>query len=100
MRKLKIFFVSLILLGLLNGCQTIKNKTNKIVQEENKKLSQYIGKTSNYLQTELGKPDEDFKNEKVKSYIKFFNFISSINQLSNCEKQNGCNRRKRKRKIR
>ena len=64
MRKLKIFFVSLILLGLLNGCQTIKNKTNKIVQEENKKLSQYIGKTSNYLQTELGKPDEDFKNEK------------------------------------
>ena len=64
MRKLKIFFVSLILLGFLNGCQTIKNKTNKIVQEENKKLSQYIWKTSNYLQTELGKPDEDCKNEK------------------------------------
>ena len=62
--KLKIFFISLIFLGLLNGCQTIKNKTNKIAQEENDKLSQFIGKTSNYLQTELGKPDEDFKNEK------------------------------------
>ena len=64
MRKFKIFFISLIFLGLLNSCQTIKNKTNKIVQEENDKLSQFIGKTLNYLQTELGKPDEDFKNEK------------------------------------
>tara|TARA_B100001029_G_C14762145_1_gene286511 strand:+ start:257 stop:562 length:306 start_codon:yes stop_codon:yes gene_type:complete len=64
MSKLKIFFISLIFLGLFNSCQTIKNKTNKIVQEENEKLSKYIGKTSNYLQTELGKPDEDFKNEK------------------------------------
>ncbi len=64
MRKFKIFFISLIFLGLLNSCQTIKNKTNKIVQEENDKLSQFIGKTLDYLQTELGKPDEDFKNEK------------------------------------
>ena len=64
MSKLKIVLVYLIFIGLLNGCQTIKNKTNEIVQEENEKLSQYIGKTSNYLQTELGKPDEDFKNEK------------------------------------
>tara|TARA_Y100000996_G_scaffold289887_1_gene228997 strand:- start:231 stop:536 length:306 start_codon:yes stop_codon:yes gene_type:complete len=64
MSKLKIVLVYLFFIGLLNGCQTIKNKTNEIVQEENEKLSQYIGKTSNYLQTELGKPDEDFKNEK------------------------------------
>ena len=27
-------------------------------------LSQYIGKSSSNLQMELGKPDEDFKNEK------------------------------------
>ena len=64
MSKLKIVLVYLFFIGLLNGCQTIKDKTNEIVQEENEKLSQYIGKTSNYLQTELGKPDEDFKNEK------------------------------------
>tara|TARA_B100000965_G_scaffold245882_1_gene206366 strand:- start:864 stop:1169 length:306 start_codon:yes stop_codon:yes gene_type:complete len=64
MGKLKTILISLIFLSLLNGCQTIKNKTDKIVQEENEKLSQYIGKNSNYLQIELGKPDEDFKNEK------------------------------------
>jgi len=48
----------------LSGCQTIKQKTDAIVEKENNKLSQYIGKTSSNLQMELGKPDEDFKNEK------------------------------------
>ena len=52
------------LLIFLTSCQTIKNKTDAIVEKENTKLSQYIGKTSNNLQMDLGKPDEDFKNEK------------------------------------
>ena len=49
---------------LVSGCQTIKQKTDAIVEKENTKLSLYIGKTSNNLQMDLGKPDEDFKNEK------------------------------------
>jgi hypothetical protein len=52
------------LLIFLTSCQTIKQKTDAIVEKENTKLSQYIGKTSNILQMDLGKPDEDFKNEK------------------------------------
>ena len=61
----KIFLIKLIfLLIFLTSCQTIKQKTDTIVQKENNKLSQYIGKTSNNLQMNLGKPDEDFKNEK------------------------------------
>ena len=48
----------------MTGCQTIKDKTDTIVEKENAKLSEYMGKTSSNLQTELGKPDEDFKNEK------------------------------------
>ena len=52
------------LLFFLTGCQTIKDKTDEIVEKENAKLSEYIGKTSSNLQMELGKPDEDFKNEK------------------------------------
>ena len=52
------------LLFFLTGCQTIKDKTDTIVEKENAKLSEYMGKTSSNLQTELGKPDEDFKNEK------------------------------------
>ena len=64
MQKLKIILTSLFFLILISGCQTIKDKTDKIVEKENTKLSQYIGKTSDNLQMDLGKPDEDFKNEK------------------------------------
>jgi len=60
-----IFLIKLIILLIfLTSCQTIKQKTDAIVEKENNKLSQYIGKTSNNLQMDLGKPDEDFKNEK------------------------------------
>ena len=52
------------LLFFLTSCQTIKQKTDAIVEKENAKLSEYIGKTSSNLQMELGKPDEDFKNDK------------------------------------
>ena len=64
MLKLKFIFVSLFFLILVAGCQTIKDKTDAIVEKENAKLSEYIGKTSSNLQMELGKPDEDFKNDK------------------------------------
>ena len=64
MNKLKFIFISLFFLTLVAGCQTIRDKTNAIVEKENAKLSEYIGKTSSNLQMELGKPDEDFKNDK------------------------------------
>ena len=64
MQKLKFIFISLFFLILVAGCQTIKDKTDAIVEKENAKLSEYIGKTSSNLQMELGKPDEDFKNDK------------------------------------
>ena len=64
MHKLKSIFISLFFLTLVTGCQTIKDKTDAIVEKENAKLSEYIGKTSSNLQMELGKPDEDFKNDK------------------------------------
>jgi len=49
---------------MISGCQTIKEKTDAIVEKENEKLSKYIGKSLSNLQMDLGKPDEDFKNEK------------------------------------
>jgi hypothetical protein len=64
MRKLNFILLSLFLLTLVTSCQTIKKKTDAIVEKENTELSQYIGKNSNNLQVDLGKPDEDFKNEK------------------------------------
>ena len=52
------------LLFFLTSCQTIKDKIDAIVEKENAELSEYIGKTSSNLRMDLGKPDEDFKNEK------------------------------------
>ena len=61
----KLLSIKLIyLLFFLTSCQTIKQKTDAIVEKENAKLSKYIGNTSSNLQMDLGKPDEDFKNEK------------------------------------
>ena len=64
MQKIKfVLFITLFFI-LITGCETIKEKTDAIVEEENQKLSKFIGKSSSNLQIELGKPDEDFKNEK------------------------------------
>tara|TARA_B100001564_G_scaffold193220_1_gene162378 strand:- start:320 stop:586 length:267 start_codon:yes stop_codon:yes gene_type:complete len=49
---------------LLSGCKTIKEKTDIIVEKENQKLTKFIGNSLNNLQKEMGKPDEDFKNDK------------------------------------
>ena len=63
-KKLKIVTLGICLAILISGCQTVKDKTDKIVEKENQKLSKYIGKSSNKLKIELGKPDEDYKNAK------------------------------------
>ena len=64
MLKFKNIISLLLIFIFFSGCQTIKDKTDAIVEKENAKLSEYIGKTSSNLQMELGKPDEDFKNDK------------------------------------
>ena len=64
MQKLNLFFLTFVLFLMVTGCQTIKNKTDSIVEKENEKLSKYISKPASVLQMDLGKPDEDFKNEK------------------------------------
>ena len=64
MQKLNLLFISSILFLMVTGCQTIKEKTDAIVEKENEKLSKFLGKSASELQMELGKPDEDFKNAK------------------------------------
>ena len=49
--------------GVILYDETIKQKTDLIVEEENKKLSKFIGRSSSDLKTSLGNPDEDFRNE-------------------------------------
>ena len=62
MQKLKFILFSFLMLLMITGCQTIKDRTDAIIEKENEKLSKYISKPASVLQMELGKPDEDFKN--------------------------------------
>ena len=64
MLKLKTIISFFVILLFFSGCQTVKEKTDAIVEKENEKLSKFLGKSASELQMELGKPDEDFKNAK------------------------------------
>ena len=64
MRNFKLIILTIFLSFIISGCQTIKNKTDAIVEKENQTLSKYIGKSTNILKMDLGNPNEDFKNEK------------------------------------
>ena len=58
------FAVTLIsILFLTAGCQTIQNKTNKVVEEENKKYGLFVGEDVNKMKLELGAPNEDIVND-------------------------------------
>ena len=63
MKKILLLIIPIIFIFINSGCQTVKNKTDAIVEKENEKLSKYIGKSSNELRLDLGKPDEDYKNQ-------------------------------------
>lgn len=60
--KLIVLLLSFFL--MVTACQTVQEKTDKIVEQENKRLGKYIGQLSSELKIDLGNPDEDFKNEK------------------------------------
>ncbi len=64
MKTFKLISIFFILFFLSTGCQTVKKKTDSIIEKENKKMTKYIGKTSKELISDFGKPKEDFKNEK------------------------------------
>ena len=64
MKKLMTSLCMMTVFLMILGCQTIKEKTDSIVEKENEKLSKYISKPASVLQMDLGKPDEDFKNAK------------------------------------
>tara|TARA_B100000989_G_scaffold187633_1_gene141226 strand:- start:66 stop:371 length:306 start_codon:yes stop_codon:yes gene_type:complete len=64
MQKFKLILTFTVFSIMITGCQTVKEKTDAIVEKENEKLSKFIGQPSSKVQMELGKPDEDFKNAK------------------------------------
>ena len=64
MRNFKLILLLINFFLMVTACQTVQEKTDKIVEQENKRLGKYIGQLSSELKIDLGNPDEDFKNEK------------------------------------
>ena len=46
-----------------SGCQTIKQKSDEVVEKENEKFGMFVGKPVNELIMEIGAPSSDFISE-------------------------------------
>ena len=57
---LQLFILTFI---LLSGCQTIKQKSDEVVEKENQRFGLFVGKEVNEMRMELGSPKEDFIGE-------------------------------------
>ena len=62
----------------LTNCQTIKTKTDDIVEKENKKLSRYIGKSSEDLQI-------DYKGDNIEIGFNSKYIMDIVNNLEDEE---------------
>ncbi|RPG99191.1 MAG: hypothetical protein CBC78_003360 [Candidatus Pelagibacter sp. TMED118] len=61
--KYKLLILAIITTIFLNGCQTIKKKSDEVAERENERFGQFVGKQANELKKELGMPTDDFVNE-------------------------------------
>ena len=53
----------LIIFILVSGCQTIKKKSDEVVEKENEKFGMFVGKPVSELRMEIGAPSSDYVSE-------------------------------------
>ena len=53
----------LIIFILVSGCQTIKKKSDEVVEKENEKFGMFVGKPVTELRLQIGAPTSDFISE-------------------------------------
>ena len=53
----------LIIFILVSGCQTIKKKSDEVVEKENEKFGMFVGKAVTELRLQIGAPTSDFISE-------------------------------------
>ena len=61
--KFRFVIILLSVLLLSSGCQTIKQKSDEVVEKENQKFGMFVGKPVNELRMEIGAPSEDYISE-------------------------------------
>ena len=59
----KIIKLSIIIFLFASGCQTIKEKSDKVVEKENEKFGLFVGKPVSELRMEIGVPSSDYISE-------------------------------------
>ena len=53
----------LIIFILVSGCQTIKKKSDEVVEKENETFGMFVGKPVSELRMEIGAPSSDYISE-------------------------------------
>ena len=68
---MKIILANLLvfLVFLLNGCQTIENKSQAVVKKENEKLSKFLQQPESELKIVMGEPDSIVKDDKGVTFL-------------------------------
>ena len=56
--------IFLTFLFLVNGCQTIENKSQSAIKKENEKLSKFLQQPESELKIVMGEPDSIIKDDK------------------------------------
>ena len=59
----KLIKLLLIIFIFLSGCQTIKKKSDEVVEKENEKFGMFVGKSVSELRLEIGAPSSDYISE-------------------------------------
>ena len=62
-------FLSILLVFLLSGCQTIEKKADKIGKEEIKKISRFLQQPESELKIVMGEPDEIIHDDKGSKFF-------------------------------
>ena len=86
---MKIIFL-IILVFLLNSCQTIDKKSQKLIKEENEKLSKFLQQPESELKIVMGDPNEITYNDKGS---KFFIYTKKKYNIT-CERKFEINKNK------
>ena len=56
-------------LFVITGCQTIENKSQSAIKEENEKLSKFLQQPESELKIVMGEPDNIIKSDKGTTFL-------------------------------
>ena len=62
-------FISILLVLLLFGCQTIEKKSQAVIKKENEKLSKFLQQPESELKIVMGEPDNIIKDDKGSTFL-------------------------------